>query len=788
MQATKLSYKTISLLIVLILIISCQTFTNAIPLNLNADKSSESSTTQLDLHEWLGSLTLQGQLASSNFHVYVHIPVQTANQAPIMISDVRTIPIDRVTNYELIKGYSGQNALLKITIEKINRYETLELVWKSYTLVKRLDYSNLPNSQELVPENSYSDKIKQWLAASDFIQSDHEEIIATAKMLSENTSDIITIVDNVVEYTSTNITYEGGGWQDALNVLRLGYGVCTGKANLAAALLRSCGIPTRVLMVYTTHYIVEYYLDSYGWVQAESTLGINPYIRDISDDTICFTVFPRDETNQSVINGQSPYGGVIFYIGTSTDNVSWGINYNFWNREVSQSLVVDNTEINNVMGITKSVWNYYCLYGGSISSDGNDSIILALDYQKQALQSLQNGDQANYLHFLRKSYYEYFHYEDYKKKSRGLAIGSTMIKDNGGQMDGILDFVKQCNINMVIIDFGWITASWDLSNFEDIETLMHDLNEAGVTIWLMYRCRTLSSDDYELRHQIHITGEEDEQELCYTDERCLQWTIDWANALLNQYSEYVKGMILYNPRIWPDCCYCDHCIESFQAETGIVTDPKSMNESSYEYERWLQWKMESLNVFIQGWRSSLNNDWPNLKTGVVVMSPEYSAYFSQNITAIGDCSDIICPFIPLHNIQENDFGREICDDTKKCVNCDVIGDIKIYGPYNNTDSDIINTMTSIASSTADGYFIWSYDYLNPFFYDLESIINAYNGILYIPEITSTSSATTSHLSTTPEDLTSSSSSYRSEGLNILITSLIIISIIIQKRKKNQKSK
>ncbi|MFW9903205.1 MAG: transglutaminase family protein [Candidatus Thorarchaeota archaeon] len=768
------------------MLITCQIFTNAIPLNLNATKSSDSSTTQLYLHEWLGSLTLQGEYTSGNFQVYVHIPVQTVNQAPIMISDVRTIPTDRVTNYKIIKGYSGQNALLKVTIEKINRYETLELVWKSYTLVKRLDYSDLPNSQELVPENSYSDKIKQWLAASDFIQSDHEEIIATAKMLSENTSDIITIVDNVVEYTSTNITYEGGGWQDALNVLRLGYGVCTGKANLAAALLRSCGIPTRVLMVYTTHYIVEYYLYSYGWVQAESTLGINPYIRDISDDTICFTTFIEDETNQSVINGQSPYGGVIFYIGTSTDNVSWGINYNHWNREVSQSFVVDTTEINTIMGITKSIWNYYCLYGGSIPSDVNGSIALAVDYQTQALLSLKSGDQANYLHFLRKSYYEYFKYKDYKKKSRGLAIGSTMIKNRAGEIENILDFIKQCNINMVIIDFGWITASWNLSNFEDIGTLIHNLNKVGITVWLMYRCRTLSSDNYELRHQIHITGEEDGEELCYTDERCLQWTIDWADALLNQYSDYVEGMILYNPRIWPDCCYCDHCIESFQAETGIITDPKSLNESSYEYECWLQWKAESLNMFIQGWRNSLNNNWPILKTGVIVNSPEYSAYFSQNVTAIGDCSDILCPFIPLHNVQENDFGREICDDTKKCVNCDVIGNIKIYGPYNNTDSDIINAMTSIVSSTADGYFIWSYDYLNPFFYDFESIINAYNGILYIPEITSSSLTTTHHLSTTPEVITSTSSiSHKSEGINILITSLILTLIIFRKRKKLQ---
>ncbi|MFX0207937.1 MAG: transglutaminase family protein, partial [Candidatus Hodarchaeota archaeon] len=760
-----------------------QIFVNAIPLKQNATKSSDSSTT-LHLHEWLGSLTLQGLNTSNNFHVYTHIPVQTANQAPIMISDVRTIPTDRVTSYEIVKGYSGQNALLKVTIEKIDKHETLELLWKSYTLIKRLDYSDLPNSQELVPETSYSDKIKQWLVASDFIQSDHEEIIATANVLSKNTSDVITIVDNVVEYTSTNITYEGGGWQDALNVLRQGYGVCTGKANLAAALLRSCGIPTRVLMIYTTHYIVEYYLPSYGWVQAESTQGINPYIRDSSDDTICFTTFTRDETNQSVVNGQSPYGGVIFYIGTSTHNVSWGINYNLWSRELSQSLVVDPIETNNIIGITKSVWNYYCLYSGSISNN----IILAVDYQKQALQSLQSGDQANYLHFLRKSYYEYFHYEDYEKKSRGVAIGSTMIESNGGQIETILDFIRQCNINMVIIDFGWITASWDLSNFEDIDTLIQNLNQAGVTIWLMYRPRTLSSDDYELRHQIHIDGEEDGEELCYTDERCLQWTIEWADALLDQFSDYVEGMILYNPRIWPDCCYCDHCNEVFKAETGIVTDLQSLNESSYEYECWLQWKAESLTRFIQGWRNALKNDRPNLKTGVVVMAPEYSTYFSQNVTAIGDCSDILCPFIPLHNVQENDFGREICDDTKNCVNCDVIGNVKIYGPYNNTDNDIINVMTSITSSTADGYFIWSYDHLNPIFYDLESIINAYNGILYIPEITSTSSATTSQQSTAPEDLTSSSSSYRSEGVNILITSLIITLIIFRKRKKISQSK
>jgi transglutaminase-like putative cysteine protease len=402
----KVAFLNIKLLLIFLILTSPSlTKDNALNVKCNVLKNDYPSTITLYSYAWLSCYSLYGFNTTQNFQVYAHIPVITADQAPIMITDVHTIPKDRIVSYQIIGGYSGQNVLLEVTIDSINRSEMIYLYWKSHILIQHQDYVDFPDSRELVPEENYSEEIRQWLNPTIFIQSDHEEIRATAELLSMNTSDIITIVDNIIGFVANNITYIYG-LEDALGTLRRGYGVCTGKANLATALLRACGIPSRVIMVYPTHYLIEYYLHSYGWVKAESTHGAHPWPNDVY--TVAFTAYTCDETNQSVINGQSPYSGVIAYWGTSSQYVYLGIGTDFWHQNISTGFTVDTVKANDTMAMTKSVWNYYCNYSELIHLGAEEHLLQAVDYQKQALQSIQEENLTNYLYYLEKSYDRYY--------------------------------------------------------------------------------------------------------------------------------------------------------------------------------------------------------------------------------------------------------------------------------------------------------------------------------------------------------------------------------------------
>jgi len=674
------------------------------------------------MYNYTGSYDLISYENVTFFEVYCHIPVIAEGQSPIIINKVWTEPVNKLVEYWIDTNYSGCNTLLVVNISNMSNGETLKLFWSVSVIVKGHNYLFLPKLLLKTPDRLIPTGIKKWLQPSDFIQLDNPEIIAKAKELGGFGFNVFRIAKRIADYAGNEIEYKGGDRQDALTTLQNGYAVCTGKANLAAALLRANGIPARILMVYPTHYIVEYYTRFFGWIRLESTKGKMPY--PTQRQIVAFTAHPEDETSNNIVNGQSPYGGVIAYWGTSNSYVSFVINYSYWSSQ-KKLQIRNNFKINKAINLASYAWNFYTIFlNENLSDEQEKNFLNATKYQKSAVRCFELKDIGGFIENLEKALDEY---KIINFKVRGIAVGSHVVGDISSTVTDIMTFINDCNINMLIVDFGWITYTWNNTKFNSVSKLINSANEENIPVWLMYRARTLEGEYEHLQHQVNKNGEVDGRDICFTNHECRNWSISWAHKLLEKYPT-VNGIILYNPRFLSDGCYCHKCLEKFKNDTGINENPLEFDIDTIQYETWMNWRLKELTDFITEWKNNIKMIYPDLQFGLVVNSGNSAYSTGQNISELGEIVDVICPFAALDSVTDANYAGDICNEVKEITNATVVADIKIYGPYNNTDLDIINAIKSSLDSNGDGFFIWCYDCLNPSKYDLNKIIDAYNGI------------------------------------------------------------
>ena len=88
----------------------------------------------------------------------------------------------------------------------------------------------------------------QYLSATEFVQSDSEEIGSLADELTMGARTEYGAVTSIMEYVADNIKYSyNPPASDALYTLHARSGNCTNMAHLSMALLRACGIPARMV-------------------------------------------------------------------------------------------------------------------------------------------------------------------------------------------------------------------------------------------------------------------------------------------------------------------------------------------------------------------------------------------------------------------------------------------------------------------------------------------------------------------------------------------------------------
>ena len=151
---------------------------------------------------------------------------------------------------------------------------------------------NLP--EKLAPENYSGPDAARYLEATDLIQTGSTEVVnALSGINITGNTDQITVVHAVYDFVTGEITNTNfSGKTDALTTLKLGKASCNGKSRLLVAMLRTLGIPSRLVggIILTsgdktvTHQWAEAKLAGY-WVPLDPT---NKHFAELPENYLIF--------------------------------------------------------------------------------------------------------------------------------------------------------------------------------------------------------------------------------------------------------------------------------------------------------------------------------------------------------------------------------------------------------------------------------------------------------------------------------------------------------------------
>ena len=202
------------------------------------------------------------------------IPGTYRDQVPLSF-DLRAEPPGALKDYRWERRPDGLNWLCRVRVAPSR--EGALVRWEAMVLVGGRQADPLPH----VPEPRAPEVAASWTRSTACVQSDDPAIRAKAEELAEGAEGVEAYARRVIAFTARHRGKEGAAFDalDARTALDCG-GSCTSRANLAAALLRARGIPSRTVAHLPTwsgplyeHWLVEYWHPGAGWVWLESSLG-----------------------------------------------------------------------------------------------------------------------------------------------------------------------------------------------------------------------------------------------------------------------------------------------------------------------------------------------------------------------------------------------------------------------------------------------------------------------------------------------------------------------------------
>ena len=300
------------------------------------------------------------------------IPQMYDQQAPIYF-EVVSHPSDAIKDVVVRKRqHAKPNWIAEVQFKPLSLGEQVRFSWKEHVLVIAKDYGDLPERVKIPMTADLPVEVSPWLRSTRSVQADDEDIKRKAVELRDPEDDLIQTIRNVIEFSthmSRNIKRGPDRPRDCSALTTLHWGeICTGSANLAAALLRANGIPARLLANYPiwntlfyTHYYVEVYIPTYGWTRAESIMNIFPV--ETFRDIIVSVVYPADE-DKSFDRGRwcapgCPYLSLTEPVG----NVIGVAVKHPWGADHVGAPVVEfegsPQELRRALELTKEVWTEY---------------------------------------------------------------------------------------------------------------------------------------------------------------------------------------------------------------------------------------------------------------------------------------------------------------------------------------------------------------------------------------------------------------------------------------------
>ncbi|MHC4647979.1 MAG: hypothetical protein ACYTBJ_21170 [Planctomycetota bacterium] len=284
---------------------------------------------------------------------------------------------------------------------------------------------------------------------------------------------------------------------------------------------------------------------------------------------------------------------------------------------------------------------------------------------------------------------------DPNKSYRGMAFLSSNIH-NSFSLDEIRNFVSGCNLDFVVVDFGWITAHWPSTDLAVVEQLAGELVNDGVQVAAMYRPRALSPNDAPIHYAQNCDGTTDpsHNHLCFAYEDSAAWGAQWGTDILNALPS-VNKVIIYN--LLAPCC-CPLC----QGGQGALYAEQFMERCGLE--------------------------WDAVRPGVQIGHVGIGAEYAEQI-------DFFCPFLMVNRwadpnpVDVNALLDDLITPGSQPGNKPVIPLAKTFwgDATDNTTEDIVNTIEA-CENRQTGFILWYYDWI--FYsgrYDAEAIAEALGG-------------------------------------------------------------
>jgi hypothetical protein len=281
-----------------------------------------------------------------SFNFYYSIPKKHRYQMPFFLK----VEGDFI-NYSIELDKDKVNQVIHFKLPALNKDNKFRIKIEYYVLSKEIKDEQLPKTSKFLSSGKIPEDIKKCLSSSKTIQSDTIMIKIASKVLKGISNDAVWFVKKVMFWTC----YHGSVivfmktfmskhpifnklftadryWlrlEDALSTLLFG-GLCSGRANLQAALIRATKIPARIIIttplyygekewIDGQHYIVEFFLPEHGWIRSHS----GQLYSHSEENIILKVVQPEDENLAG--NGFSDYGGMVPWFYFDNKNIFFGI-------------------------------------------------------------------------------------------------------------------------------------------------------------------------------------------------------------------------------------------------------------------------------------------------------------------------------------------------------------------------------------------------------------------------------------------------------------------------------
>lgn len=214
--------------------------------------------------------------ADQESSISISIPFPIGGQTPLAIK-VDSDPPGAVARLEVEKD--RENRPLRVVLKPQGKKARIKLSAETITLLR--DRPLPAGDAPLATREKIPAEFRTHLRSAPGVEAEDPQVAKIAAGLPRE--DLQSLAKGLTEFLKGNLKYEGGGNQSARHSIKSRAAVCTGYANVAAALLIARGVPARILACVMPegklqeHYIVEAWVPGPGWARLESTMAMFPW-------------------------------------------------------------------------------------------------------------------------------------------------------------------------------------------------------------------------------------------------------------------------------------------------------------------------------------------------------------------------------------------------------------------------------------------------------------------------------------------------------------------------------